>query len=140
VCFPFQIRKWQCSFYISLFYLLPKKVLFTSKQESVCHLRSPRILLLFPSIYTHCGAYKKKRNALKLQSPCKRSCCRHFSRSASLKITNRHYGICIWTILDISTASGIVKNSHDPSAPIGRYALFTFITVKYFRDAAGAPF
>lgn len=50
------------------------------------------------------------------------------------------YGICIWTILDISTASGIVKNSRDPSAPIGRYALFTFITVKYFRDAAGAPF
>jgi len=53
---------------------------------------------------------KKTCDALKLQSPCKRPCVGAVSRvRRRWKLRSRQYGICIWTILDISTSALAVE-------------------------------
>lgn len=82
--------------------------------QAVCHICAAfdrrRAPSLFPSLYTKqedARAGKKKTcDALKLQSPCKRPCVGAVSRvRRRWKLRSRQYGICIWTILDISTSA-----------------------------------
>lgn len=86
---------------------------------------------------------RARKKALKLQRVCVNGRVVAVSRrSAPLEITIAsvwnlhlddigHFDV-VGALLDV----GKKIRSREPSAPIGRYALFTFITVKYFCDAA----